>query len=88
MGKTFIGPQKALTFFNILSAGQLVPGRRYVRQKTASGLARSLAETGSSIEAQFLANRCPRMEQASHCSFILRSYVFEYPSNIKCPTSI
>jgi len=29
-------PHKALQFFNILSAGRLVPGGRYVPQKTAS----------------------------------------------------
>jgi len=29
-------PQRVLQFFNILSAGRLVPGGRYVPQKTAS----------------------------------------------------
>jgi len=36
MGKHPSAPEKALQFFNNLSAGRLVPGGRYVLQKTAS----------------------------------------------------
>jgi len=56
---------------------------------TVSDLARS--KTGSSIETQFLAICCPRMEQASHCfrMFVYLSFIcFEYHSNIQSPTEI
>jgi len=57
---------------------------------TVSGLARFLAEIGSSIETQFLARCSPSVEQASHCFglFVSLSYTcFEYPSNIQYRTS-
>jgi len=55
-----------------------------------SGLARSLAETGSSIETRFLAHCSPSVEQASHYFGLFVSLLytcFEYPSNIQFRTS-
>jgi len=55
-----------------------------------SGLARSEAETGSSIETQFLTHFSPSVEQVCCCFelFVSLSYsCFEYPSNIQYRTS-
>jgi len=55
-----------------------------------SGLARCQAETGSSIETQFVAHCSPSVEQALYCFelFVSFSYsFFEYPSNTQYRTS-
>jgi len=44
-----------------------------------SGLARSLAKTGSSIDTPFLALCSPSVEQACNCFFLFRSRALNIP---------